>query len=177
MPRFFGLAAVFIMSAPICAAAAPISIAVTAASQATIGVTYSAGNSIACDPGTAVAGIVPCAHTATLAGSVRSTRANPGATSIALTGFAITGSGGASIPPTAFQLTCSGGVVGSPAFPGTPGSLANKVPLSTTAVACGTWTGTMVAAYSLLVTLSVDASQVPADSYAAVAFSAIATAN
>lgn len=177
MIRFGSLIALLIVGVPVCAGAATISVAVTAANQATVGVTYSSGSAIACDPGTSVAGVVPCAQTATLAGSIRSTHSDPGGTSISLTGFAITGAGGASIPPSAFQLTCSGGVVGNPAFPGTPGTLANHVPLSTSAVPCGSWTGTVVASYSLVVALALDTGQVPADTYAAVAFNAIATAN
>jgi hypothetical protein len=156
---------------------ATVTVAVTAATQATIGVTYSAGSNILCAVGAAVAGPVACTNTATLAGSFRSTKADTGGSSVSLTGAAITGSGGASIPASALTMTCTGGVTGSPTFGGTAGTLATGVALSTSPVDCQSWTGTIVANYSLVLALTIDAGQVPSDTYTNGAFTATATAN
>ena len=168
--RAGSIVALLVISSSVPAGAAALAVAVHATTQATVGVTYASGHSIACDANV-------CAHTATLAGSIRSTRNDPGGTSIFLSGFTIADSSGNSIPVAAFRLTCSGGIIGNPAFPGTPGSLAQNVPLSAPAIACQSWSGTIVADYRLVVALSVDANQVPADAYAAVTFNAIASAN
>lgn len=154
-----------------------ITVAVTAATQATIGVTYSAGTNITCAVGTAVSGIVPCTNTVTLAGGFRSTKLNTGGASISVTGANIVGTGGSSIPPAALTMTCTGGIVGSPPLPGTPGTLATNAPLSTSAVNCQSWSGTVVGLYSLVVALSIDAGLVPSDTYSNGAFTATATAN
>ena len=162
------------LCAPAAAASntASVSVAVTAGVQATIGVTYSSGSNISCNVGTAITGFVACTNTATLAGTFRSSKTDSGGTSVS-----ITGTGGGSIPATAWEMTCTGGTTGSPTFPGTAGTLASSVALSTSAVACQSWTGEIIANYSLVVALSLDASQVPADTYAATNFTATATAN
>ena len=169
-----------LLSAPLVASAATgtatVTVAVLASTQATIGVSYSGGSNINCAMGTSVAGYVPCSTTATLTGGFRSTKADTGGASVSLTGVAIPGSGGASIPPSAFQMTCTGSATGA-TYPGTPGTLASSTPLSTSAVNCQSWTGTLVATYSLVVALSLDSSQVPADTYTATGFTATATAN
>jgi hypothetical protein len=156
---------------------ATVTVAVTAATQATIGVSYSSGSNILCAVGASVSGIVACSNTATIAGTFRSTKVNTGGASVSVTGAAITGSGGASIAPSALTMTCTGGTTGSPVYAGTPGTLATNSALSTTAVNCQTWTGTIVSAYSLIASLSIDASEVPADTYTNGAFTATATAN
>ena len=168
-----------ILTGPVSAASSTgtVTVAVTAATQATIGVTYSAGSNISCAVGTTVSGVVACTNTATLAGGFRSTKLDTGGTSVSLTGAAITGSGGASIPAAALTMTCTGGTTGTPTFAGTPGTLATAVALSTSAVNCQTWTGTIVANYSLVVALSIDAGQVPSDTYTNGSFTATATAN
>lgn len=168
--RLGSIVALLVIGSLAPAGAATLAVAVHATTQATVGILYESGTSIACDANT-------CAHTATLAGSIRSTRSDPGATSIVLTGFAIAGPDGGSIPAAAFRLTCTGGIFGNPPFSGTPGSLAKNVPLSTPAIACQSWSGTIVGDYALVVALSVDANQVPAGANAAVSFNAIATAN
>ncbi len=167
------------LAAPAAAASntATVTVAVTAATQATIGVSYSAGSNVSCAVGAVVSGFVACTNTATLAGSFRSTKNDVGGTSVSLTGAAITGSGGASIPAAALQMTCTGGTTGSPTFAGTAGTLASAAALSTSAVNCQSWTGTIVANYSLVVALSIDAGQVPSDTYTNGAFTATATAN
>lgn len=154
-----------------------VTVAVTAGTQATIGVTYSAGSNILCDVGAVTSAIVSCTNTATIAGSFRSTKTNTGGASVSITGSAITGSGGSSIDPSELMLTCTGGTTGSPTFPGTPGTLATNAPLSTSAVNCQSWTGTIVSTYSLTASLSIDAADVPADTYTNGAFTATATAN
>ena len=166
-------------SAPASAASntATVNVQVTAAVQATIGVTYGSGTNISCSVGTAVSGIQACSSTATLTGSFRSTKTDTGGSSVSLTGATITGSGGGSVPPAAFTMTCTGGTTGSPAFPGTPGSLASATALSSSAVNCQSWTGEIIANYSLTVALGLDAAQVPADTYAVTGFTATATAN
>jgi hypothetical protein len=184
-PRLFLSAAVATIgivlggSAPSLAASstATVTVAVTASTEASIGVTYSAGSNILCAVGTTVSGTVSCTNTATLAGAFRSTKVDTGGASVSLTGAAITGSGGASIPASALTMTCTGGTTGSPTFPGTPGTLATNAALSTSPVNCQTWTGTIVANYSLVVALSIDAGQVPSDTYTNGAFTATVTAN
>jgi hypothetical protein len=168
-----------LFAAPASAASstATVTVAVTAATQATIGVTYSAGSNISCAVGVTVFGPVACTNTATLAGSFRSTKNNTGGASVSLTGAAITGSGGASIPASALTMTCTGGVTGSPTFAGTAGTLATAAALSVSPVNCQSWTGTIVANYSLVLALSIDAAQVPSDTYTNGAFTATATAN
>lgn len=156
---------------------ATVTVAVTAATQATIGVTYSAGSNILCDVGTNTSGAIACSTTATLAGGFRSTKTDSGGTSVSLTGATISGSGGATIPPSALTMTCTGGVTGSPTYGGTAGTLASNAALSTSAVNCQSWTGSIVANYSLVVALSIDAGQVPADTYTNGSFTATATAN
>ena len=158
-------------------ASSSVNVQVTAAVQATIGVAYSSGSNISCAVGTAVTGTVACTSTATLTGSFRSTKNDNGGTSVALTGATITGSGGGSIPPSAFQMTCTGGTTGSPTYGGTPGTLASNTALSSSAVNCQSWTGEIIANYSLTVALALDASQVPADTYSLTGFTATATAN
>lgn len=167
------------LCAPAAAASstANVSVAVTAGVQATIGVNYSAGSNISCNIGATITGFVACANTATLAGTFRSSKTDTGGTSVSITGASITGTGGGVIPATAWEMTCTGGTTGSPSFPGTPGTLANNAALSTSAIACQSWTGEIIANYSLVVALSLDASQVPADTYAATNFTATATAN
>jgi hypothetical protein len=169
--------ALFAAPASAASATATVTVAVTASTQATIGVTYSSGTNILCAVGAAVTGLVGCTNTATLAGSFRSTKSDTGGTSVSLTGTAITGSGGASIPASALYMTCTGGTTGSPTYGGTPGSLATSAALSTSAVTCQSWSGTIVSAYSLIVSLAIDASQVPSDTYTNGAFTATATAN
>ena len=154
-----------------------VTVAVTAATQATIGITYSSGTNILCAVGAAVSGYVACTNTATIAGSFRTTQSDTGGTSVSLTGAAITGAGGASIPASAIEMTCTGGTTGSPTYAGTPGTLATNAALSTSAVNCQTWTGLMIANYSLVASLSIDASRVPSDTYTNGAFTATATAN
>jgi hypothetical protein len=168
-----------VLAAPAAAASntATVTVAVTAATQATLGVSDSAGSNISCAVGATVSGAVACTNTATLAGSFRSTKVDTGGTSVSLTGAAITGSGGASIPASALTMTCTGGTTGSPTFPGTAGTLASGTALSTSAVNCQSWTGTIVANYSLVVALSIDAGQVPSDTYTNGSFTATATAN
>jgi len=167
------------LCAPAAAASntANVSVAVTAGVQATIGVTYSAGSNVSCNVGAAITGFIACANTATLAGTFRSSKTDSGGTSVSITGAAITGTGGGSIPATAWEMTCTGGTTGSPTFAGTAGTLASSAALSTSAVPCQSWTGEIIANYSLVVALSLDASQVPADTYAATNFTATATAN
>ncbi len=149
-----------------------VNVAVTAATQATIGVTYSSGSNITCAVGTAVTGIVACTNTATIAGSIRSTLANSGGSQISVTGAAITGSAGSSIAPSALKMTCTGGIVGSPMYAGSTPTLANVLALSTGTSNCGSWTSTVVAPYSLVLSLGIDASQVPSDTYATTGFTA-----
>lgn len=158
-------------------ATSTVTVAVTASTSATIGVTYSSGTNILCTVGTAVTGLVACTNTATLAGSFRSTKTDTGGASVSLTGATITGSGGATIPASALSMTCTGGVTGSPTYAGTAGTLATSAALSTSAVNCQTWTGEIVAPYSLVVALSIDPSQVAADTYTNGAFTATATVN
>jgi hypothetical protein len=167
------------LCAPAAAASntANVSVAVTAGVQATIGVTYSTGSNISCNVGTAISGFVACTNTATLAGTFRSSKTDTGGTSVAITAAAITGTGTGVIPATAWEMSCTGGVTGSPANAGTAGTLASNTALSTSAVACQSWTGEIIANYSLVVALSLDAAQVPADTYAASNFTATATAN
>jgi|GEM_PF-1766346 hypothetical protein len=167
------------LCAPAAAASntANVSVAVTAGVQATIGVSYSSGSNISCNIGATITGYVACTNTATLAGTFRSSKTDTGGTSVSVTGAAITGSGGGVIPATAWEMSCTGGTTGSPANPGTPGTLASNTALATTAVACQSWTGEIIASYSLIVALSLDAAQVPADTYAASNFTATATAN
>lgn len=167
-----------VIAAPASAATgtATVTVAVTASTQATIGVTYSAGSNIVCDVTGVFSSFVACTNTATLAGGFRSTKADTGGTSVSVTGAAITGSGGSSIPPTALEMTCTGTATGA-TYPGTPGTLASSTPLATTAVNCQSWTGTMVATYSLVASLKIDAGQVPADTYTNGSFTATATAN
>ncbi len=156
---------------------ATVTVAVTAVTETTIGVSYSAGSNILCAVGVAVTGLIACTNTATIAGGFRSTKTNTGGASVSITGAPITGSGGASVPASALAMTCTGGTTGSPTYPGTPGTLATNAALSTTAVNCQTWTGTIVANYSLVAALTIDASQVPSDTYTNGAFTATATAN
>ena len=156
---------------------ANVSVAVTAGVQATIGVNYSSGTNISCNVGTSVSGYVACSNTATLSGSFRSSKSDTGGTSVSITGATITGTNSGTIPPTAWQMTCTGGVTGSPSFPGTAGTLANGTALASTAVNCQSWTGEIIANYSLTVALSLDSGQVPGDTYSATNFTATATAN
>lgn len=167
------------LCAPAAAASntANVSVAVTAGVQATIGVTYSSGTNISCNVGTAITGFVACTNTATLAGTFRSSKNDTGGTSVSITAAQISGTNGGVIPATAWEMTCTGGTTGSPSNPGTPGTLASTAALSTSAVACQSWSGEIVANYSLVVALLLDASQVPADTYAATNFTATATAN
>lgn len=167
------------LTAPASAASntATVNVAVTAAVQATIGVTYSSGSNIACNVGASITGMVACTSTATLAGNFRSTKNDTGGSSVSITGATITGTGGATIAPTAFQMTCTGGTTGSPTFGGTPGTLATNAALASTAVNCQNWTGEIISAYSLVAALSLDSSQVAADTYPVTGFTATATAN
>lgn len=167
------------MCAPAAAASstANVQVAVTASSQATIGVTYSAGTNITCNVGTSVSGYVACTNTATLAGAFRSSKTDTGGSSVSITGATISGTGSNSIPPSAFEMTCTGGTTGSPEDPGTPGTLASALALSSSAVNCQSWSGEIIANYSLVVSLMLDSGQVPADTYTATNFTATATAN
>ena len=167
------------LSAPATAASntANVSVAVTAGVQATIGVNYSSGSNISCNVGTSISGFVACSNTATLSGSFRSSKNDTGGTSVSITAATITGTNGGSIPATAWQMTCTGGTTGSPTFAGTPGTLANNTALASTAVNCQSWTGEIIANYSLTVALGLDAAQVPGDAYNATNFTATATAN
>jgi hypothetical protein len=74
--------------------------------------------------GSAVSGLVPCTNTATIAGSFRNPVADTGGTSVTLTGTAITGAASGTIPASALAMTCTGGTIGTPTYPGTPGTLA-----------------------------------------------------
>lgn len=154
-----------------------VAVAVTASVQATIGVAYGAGSNISCNVGASVSGFVACADTATLSGAFRSSKNDTGGTSVAITAATITGTNGGTIAPTAWEMTCTGGTTGSPAFAGTAGTLATNLALASTAVTCQSWTGEIIANYSLTVALSVDAGQVPGDTYTATNFTATATAN
>jgi len=167
-----------VLAAPASAvtATSTVTVAVNATNQATIGVTYSAGTNILCDVTGVFSGFVACTNTATLSGGFRSTKADTGGTSVSVTGTAITGSGGSSIAPTSLQMTCTGSATGT-TYPGTAGTLATNLPLALTAVNCQSWTGTMVATYSLVASLKIDAGGVPADTYTNGSFTATATAN
>lgn len=167
-----------VATAPAFAATATstVTVAVTATNQATIGVAYSAGSNILCDVTGVFSGFVACTNTATLSGGFRSTKADTGGTSVSVTGTAITGSGGSSIAPTSLQMSCTGSSTGT-TYPGTAGTLATNAPLALTAVNCQSWTGTMVATYSLVASLKIDAGGVPADTYTNGSFTATATAN
>jgi hypothetical protein len=166
------------LQAPANAATDTVNVTVNASTQATIGVTYSnTTGPITCDVGTSLSGMVACTNTATLSGGFRSTKNNTGGASVTVTGADITGSGGWTVHPSALQMTCTGGTTGSPTYGGTAGTLASGTALSTSAVACQSWTGTIIANYSLDVSLAIDASQVAADTYSTTGFTATATAN
>ena len=153
-----------------------VAVQVTASALATLTVSYSSGSSISCSVGNSVTGLVPCSASATVAGVFRSTKGNSGGASVAITGSQITGSGGATIAPSALQMTCTGTATGT-AWPGTAGSLASATALSTSPTNCQSWTGPIVAAFSLTVSLSIDSSQVLADTYPLTYFTAVATVN
>jgi hypothetical protein len=69
-------------------------------------------------------------------------------------------------------MTCTGGIVGSPLYGGSSPTLANALALSTGATNCASWTSTVVAPYSLVLSLGIDASQVPSDTYTTTGFTA-----
>ncbi len=152
-------------------ASSSVSVAVTAATQATIGVAYSSGSAITCAVGTSVSGSVACSTTATVSGTIRSTYSNASGSQVAITGAAITGSGGSSIPASAFSMSCTGGTIGSPTYGGTQ-TLATALALSTSAANCSSWTGTVVSAYNLVLSLSLNSAMVPADTYTTTGFTA-----
>ena len=172
-----GIVAAANASADAATSTATVNVAVSALASATIGATYSSGSNVLCDVGTTVVGLVACASTVTLAGNIRTTVADTGGASVTLTGASIAGTGANAIAPTALRMTCTGGTTAGATYPGTAGTLAAATPLSTSAVTCQSWTGTVVDSYSLVAALEIDASKVPADTYTLTGFTATATAN
>ena len=146
-------------------AASAVAVAVTAAAQATVGVTYTEGAPLACSAGGVTSGWIACEGAAIVTGRLRTSAA--GGAHVVLA---------AQTAGDALAVTCSGGIVGAPRFAGTASAPAQAASLATPQ-ACMSWTGPVVAEYQLVVTFAADAARIDDDAPLYAAFTAVATAN
>ncbi|MGB8266228.1 MAG: hypothetical protein WCE44_07915 [Candidatus Velthaea sp.] len=162
-------AAVAIMTAfgfPIGAQAAStgtVTVNITAPVLATITVS---NGTISCDTTSVISLLAPCTSSATISGSVRSSRNT--ATSLTITGVAISNSSSTnSVSPSAFAMTCVDSSTGAQ-----HGALtvASATALSTSTVPCASWAANAqgnILSISETLSFTVNSYLVPADTYTA----------